>query len=69
MTHTSDNSNKDYKHSKKPVNKVKENSTDYPNNKDIASDFVIPEGYVSGDEFEKRVIAGLKRKLEENGYL
>jgi len=69
MTHTSDNTTPDYKPSKKPAEKVNEDSSDYLNDKDTAAEFVIPEGYVSGEEFEKRVIAGLKRRLEENGYL
>ena len=29
----------------------------------------IPEGYVTGDEMEKRVIAGLKEMYIENGLL
>jgi len=32
-------------------------------------DFVMPEGYVSGDEFSRRVKEGLRKKLRDNGYL
>jgi hypothetical protein len=31
--------------------------------------FEIPEGYMTGDEFERRVIEGLEKRLKENGYL
>ncbi|GHU93869.1 hypothetical protein FACS1894156_1340 [Bacteroidia bacterium] len=31
--------------------------------------FKIPEGYVTGDEFKRRVIEGLEKRLKENGYL
>lgn len=34
-----------------------------------ATEFVIPEGYVTGDEFEKRVMEGLEKRLRDNGYL
>ena len=30
---------------------------------------IIPKGYVTGDEFVKRVKEGLRKKLTENGYL
>ena len=29
----------------------------------------IPEGYMTGDEFERRTIEGLTRRLKEDGYL
>ncbi len=29
---------------------------------------IVPEGYMTGDEFEKRVKEGLRQKLKENGY-
>ncbi|MDR1737483.1 MAG: hypothetical protein LBR66_01500 [Candidatus Symbiothrix sp.] len=29
----------------------------------------IPEGYMTGDEFERRVLVGLKNKLVANGFL
>ena len=29
----------------------------------------VPEGYMTGDEFERRVMYGLKKRLIENGYL
>lgn len=35
----------------------------------IENSFVIPEGYMTGEEFEKRVIEGLQKRLKENGYL
>jgi cyclophilin family peptidyl-prolyl cis-trans isomerase len=30
---------------------------------------IIPEGYMTGDEFERNVKAGLRQKLKEHGYL
>ena len=30
---------------------------------------IIPDGYMTGDEFEKRVKEGLRQKLKEHGYL
>jgi len=30
---------------------------------------IIPEGYMTGDEFEKNVKKGLRQKLKEHGYL
>ncbi|MDR0332682.1 MAG: hypothetical protein LBI15_04385 [Dysgonamonadaceae bacterium] len=29
----------------------------------------IPPGYMTGDEFEKRVMEELEKKLKDNGYL
>jgi hypothetical protein len=34
-----------------------------------STDFVVPEGYMTGDEFEERVMAGLAKRLKENGFL
>ena len=30
---------------------------------------ILPEGYVTGDEFVRRVKEGLRKKLMANGYL
>ena len=30
---------------------------------------ILPDGYVTGDEFVKNVISGLEKKLKDNGYL
>jgi hypothetical protein len=30
---------------------------------------IIPEGYMTGDEFERQVILGLEKRLKENGHL
>lgn len=30
---------------------------------------VVPEGYMTGDEFRVRVKEGLKKRLADNGYL
>ncbi|GHT72684.1 hypothetical protein FACS189456_1860 [Bacteroidia bacterium] len=41
-----------------------------PSRKRATSDtFEIPEGYVTGDEFVRRVIEGLEKRLKANGYL
>ena len=32
-------------------------------------EFCIPPGYMTGDEFERRVKEGLRKKLKDNGYL
>ena len=32
-------------------------------------EFRIPPGYMTGNEFERRVKEGLRKKLKENGYL
>lgn len=29
----------------------------------------LPEGYMTGEEFERRTIEGLTRRLKEDGYL
>ena len=29
----------------------------------------IPPGYMTGDEFERRVMEGLTQRLKDNGYL
>ncbi|MDR3704624.1 MAG: hypothetical protein P4L28_01800 [Paludibacteraceae bacterium] len=34
-----------------------------------STNFVMPEGYMTGDEFEERVMAGLEKRLKKNGYL
>jgi len=30
---------------------------------------IIPEGYMTGEECKRKVIDGLRKKLQENGYL
>ncbi len=35
----------------------------------IENSFVIPDGYMTGEVFEKKVIEGLQKRLKENGYL
>lgn len=30
---------------------------------------IIPDGYMTGDEFERRVMEGLRQKLKAHGYL
>jgi len=30
---------------------------------------VIPDGYMTGEECKRKVIDGLKKRLQENGYL
>ena len=35
----------------------------------IENSFVIPEGYMTGEEFRKKVKEGLKNRLKANGYL
>ena len=68
MNNITNNAAQDYNLSEEYVKKVNENGAEYPSKKDT-TDFDIPEGYMTGDEFSKRVKEGLRKKLQENGYL
>lgn len=53
-----------------PKNQTAQEKTSEYNTQDpTSSEFIIPEGYVTGDEFARRVKEGLRKKLQENGYL
>lgn len=48
---------------------AQEKASEYNSQDPTSKGFVIPEGYVTGDEFARRVKEGLRKKLQENGYL
>ena len=45
---------------------LKDTTKTYGDN--LTPSFVVPDGYMTGDEFERRVITGLRNRLEKDGY-
>lgn len=58
---------------KKSIKTQNQNSTKtYPKAEDDKAKIIADPGqygYMSGDEFERRVMEGLEKRLRDNGYL
>lgn len=60
---------KSYTSTEPAAQTVQEKPSEYNTQSSSTTEFVIPEGYVTGDEFERRVMEGLEKRLRDNGYL